>query len=120
MQIFLFNKFFVEVYGMKPVKDFPQAQLLFVKEVGAPKALFLDPHRAHISKEMRSFSHKIGTALRVLEESTQNANRAELYIRLLKDSIHKYLGGRNAPIKLWCYATELQIQIFNLTVKHLF
>ena len=31
MQIFVFNKFFVEVYGMKPVKDFPQAQLLFVQ-----------------------------------------------------------------------------------------
>ena len=44
MQIFVFNKFFVEVYGMKPVKDFPQAQLLFVKEVGAPKTLVVDPH----------------------------------------------------------------------------
>ena len=120
MQLFVSTKGFVKVYDMKPMNEFPQAQLLFVKEVGAPKALFVDPHRAHISKEMRSFSHKIGTALRVLEESTQNANRAELYIRLLKDSIHKYLGDRNAPIKLWCYATELQIQIFNLTAKHLF
>ena len=84
MQIFVSDKGFVKVYGMKSVTEIPAAIRLFAKEVGAPNCFVCDPHANQKSKEVREFCHKIGTTLRLVEERTQHANRAELYIGLLK------------------------------------
>ena len=62
----------------------PLALELFAKEVGVPEYLIADPARAQKSREVVDFCHKIGTTLRLLEESTQWANYAELYFRLIK------------------------------------
>ncbi|KAL7538844.1 hypothetical protein ACHAXR_009411 [Thalassiosira sp. AJA248-18] len=120
MQLFVSDKGFVKVYGMSSVSQFPDALRLFVKEVGAPNAFVVDPHRAQTSKDVRSFCHKIGSTLRVLEESTQHANRAELYIGLLKESIRNDLRQSHSPLRLWCYCAERRASIFNLTAKNLF
>ena len=47
-------------------------------------AIICDAAREQISKEVHDFCYKIGTSIRVLEEENPWANRAELYIGLLK------------------------------------
>jgi len=83
MQLLVSDKGFVKVYGMS---EFPEAQKLFAKKVGAPKEFVVDPHREQTSKAVQSFCHKVGSTLQVLEEFTQHANRAELHVGLIKQS----------------------------------
>ena len=105
---------------MNSTSQIPQALRIFCKEVGAPNAFVCDPHAAQKSKEVRAFCHKIGSTLRVLEERTQHANRAELYIGLIKEGICKDMRESDSPLVLWCYAAERRSNIFNLTAKNLF
>ena len=88
--------------------------------MGVPKAFIVDPHMAQTSNKVKQFFNTIGSTLRILEESTQNANRAELYIGLVKESIRKDLRESHPPLKLWCYCAEQRAQIFTLTAKNLF
>ena len=120
MQLFVSDKGFMKVYGMTSPKQFMDALKLFCKEVGVPKAVVADPHGSQTSKEVRQFCHQVGTTLRALEEGTQHANRAELYIGLLKESVRKDIRDSHSPLRLWCYAAERRAQIFNLTAKKLF
>ena len=120
MQLFISDKGFMKVYGMTSVKDIPAAIKMFAKEVGAPNCFVCDPHKNQKSKEVREFCHRIGTTLRVLEERTQHANRAELYIGLLKESIRKDMRESNSPLRLWCYCAERRASIFTLTAKNLY
>ena len=120
MQIFVSDKGFVKVYGMKSPSEFINALKMFCKEVGVPNAFVVDPHRSQKSDEVRQFCHQIGSTLRILEESTQHANRGELYIGLVKEKVRKDMRATNSPVKLWCYATERQAQIFTLSAKDLF
>ena len=105
---------------MTSESEIAKAVKLFCKEVGAPNAFVCDPHASQKSKEIREFCHKIGSTLRVLEERTQHANRAELYIGLLKESIRKDLRESDAPLRLWCFCAERRADIFTLTAKNLF
>ena len=85
-----------------------------------PNAFILDPSGEQTSNEVRGFCHKIGTTLRILEERTQHADRAELYIGLLKEDVRKELRELHAPMELWCYCAERRAAISNLTSKNLF
>ena len=80
IQIFVSDKGFVFVVPMKSESEFPLALELFAKEVGVPEYLIADPARDQKLREVVDFCHKIGTALCLLEESTQWANHAELCI----------------------------------------
>ena len=120
MQLFVSDKGFVKVYGMKIKGQFTLALKLFTKEVGVPNAFMLDPSGEQTSNEVRAFCHKIGTTLRILEERTQHADRAELYIGLLKEDVRKELRELHAPMELWCYFAERRAAISNLTSKNLF
>ena len=120
MQLFVSDKGYMKVYGMKSAKDFPQALKLFCKEVGVPRALVVDPHKSNKSEKVRSFCHKIGSTLRVLEENTQHVDRAELYIGLLKEAVRKDMRETHSPLRLWCHCAERRAQIFNLTAKNIF
>jgi len=120
MQLFISDKGYMKVYGMTSPKQFKDALKLFCKEVGVPKAVVCDPHRSNISNEVKQFCHHVGTTLRSLEEGTQHANRAELYIGLLKESVRKDIRETHCPLRLWCYCAERRAQIFNMTAKKLF
>ena len=120
MQLFVSDKGFVFVVPMKSESEFPLALKLFAKEIGVPDYLIADPARAQKSKEVVAFCHKIGTTLRILEERTQWANRAELYIGLMKEAIRKDMREENSPLVLWDYCAELRARMFNLTAKNLF
>ena len=60
--------------------------------------LITDPHPSQKSKEVKQFCHKIGTTLRLLEESTQWANKSELYIGLYKEAIQIDTLEANIPL----------------------
>ena len=91
MQIFVSDKGFVKVYPMKTQRDYPQALRLFAKDVGAPEILVCDPHTSQKSPEVKDFLNKIGTTLRFLEQNTQWANRADLYVGLVKEAVRKVM-----------------------------
>ena len=69
---------------------------------------------------MKSFLNKIGTSLRVLEEGTPWANKAELHIGLLNKAVRKDMKEAGSPVPLWDYCLERRARINNLTAKDLF
>ena len=93
---------------------------MFAKEVGVPLYLIIDPHKCQNSKGVRQFCHKIGTTLGVLEESTQHADRAELYIGLFKEAIRKDIREAHSPLIFWDYCAERRSLVHNMTAKNLF
>ena len=120
LQLFVSDKGFVAVYPMESKSDFPDALHLFCKEVGVPISLVVDPSGEQTSRLVRRFCNQVGTTLRILEESTQWANRAELYIGLLKKAIRRDLRESNCPMVLWDYCAQRRALIHNLTPRNLF
>jgi hypothetical protein len=66
----------------------------FANEIGASDAIVADMSGEQISKEVKAFCNEIGSTLRALEEGTPWANKAELYIGLLKGSCQE---GHEGP-----------------------
>ena len=120
MQLFVSDKGFVKVYGMKSQTEFEDALRLFCKEVGAPRAIIVDPHRSQKSAKVKKFLNSVGTTLQVLEESTQHLDRAELYIGLLKHGVGRDMRETHSPMYLWDYACERRASIKTLTAGNLF
>lgn len=120
MQLFVTDKGFVYVIAMKSKKDVPKAMKAFAKEVGAPDAIICDAAREQISQEVRTFCSKIGTALRVLEKDTPWANRAELYIGIIKEAVRRDMKDSDCPLVFWDYCAERRARINNLTARDLF
>ena len=119
-QIFVSDKGFVAVYPMKSKGEFKDALKMFCKEVGVPMTLVCDPSGEQTSKEVKHFCHQVGMTLRVLEESTQWANRAERYVGLFKEAVCNDLRRTNSPLCLWDYCLERRARIHNVTPKKLF
>ena len=84
MELFVMDKGYVFLLPIHSASEFTNALQLFAKEVYVPMYLIADPHPSQKSKEVRQGFHKIGTTLRLLEESTPWPNRSELYIGLFK------------------------------------
>ena len=68
----------------------------------------------------RHFCHLVGTILRFIEESTQWANRTELYVGLFKESVHQDLRRTNSPMSLWDFCAQRRCLIHNVVSKSLF
>jgi hypothetical protein len=82
-----------------------------------PDAIIADAAREQKSLELRKFCSEIGTTLRVLEEGTPWANKAELYIGLIKEAVRKDMKASDCPIVFWDYCVERRARINNLTAK---
>ncbi len=119
-QVFVSDKGFVAVYPMRKASNFEDALKLFCKEVGVPLTLIADPHPSQKSNSVRRFCDQTGMTLRLLEKSTQWANRAELYIGLLKEAVRKDLRLSHAPMVLWDYCIQRRARIHNVTPRNLF
>ena len=120
LQVFVSDKDFVAVYSMELKSDFKDTLHLFCKKVGVPIDIVVDPSGEQTSKHVRKFCNQVGTTLRILEESTQWANRADLYIGLLKKAICKDLLNSDSPMILWDYCAQRRALIHNLTPRDLF
>ena len=119
-QIFVSDKGFVAIYPMKTKGDFLNALHQFCKEIGVPPTLVVDPAGEQTSKEVKKFCHQVGATLKIIEESTQWANRAELYVGLFKKSIRQDLNRSDCPMILWDYCDERRARIHNVTLRDLF
>ena len=120
LQVFVSDKGFLAVYPMERKSDFHDCLQVFCKEVGVPISLVVDPSGEQTSKAVKRFCNQVGTTLRILEEHTQWANRAELYIGLLKEAIRQDLRKSNCPMVLWDYCAQRRALIHNLTPRNLF
>ena len=80
---------------MSSNSEVEQAVKQFAKEVGAPDAIICDASGEQTSKSLKRFLGEIGTTLRVLEEGTPWANKAELYIGLIKEAVRKDMKDSN-------------------------
>ena len=121
-QLFVSDKGFVYVV---PLKQEGQGQVLqaikqFAKAIGAPDALIHDASKSQKSQDVRKYCNDIGTTLRVLEENTSWANKAELYIGIIKEAVRKDMKESNCPLAFWDYCMERRARINNLTAKDLF
>ena len=119
-QLFVTDKGFVYVVPMKSKANVLDAVKQYAKEIGAPDALIFDMSGEQTSQPMRKFCHKIGTSLRVLEEGTPWANKAELYIGLIKEAVRKDMKESDCPLVFWDYCVERRARINNLTAKDIF
>ena len=105
-QVFVSDKDFVALYPMRDTKSYFSLLKVFAKDVGAPEVLVCDSHPTQKKCEVREFLHQIGMTLRVLEANTQWANRAELYVGLLKEATRKDMRATNSPLVLCDYCME--------------
>ena len=120
MQLFVTDKGYVYVVAMKSKGDVPLALKVFAKEIGAPDAIICDAAGEQTSHELKRFCQQMGTTLRVLEEGTPWANRAELYIGLIKEAVRKDMKDSDCPLAFWDYCAERRARINNLTARNLF
>jgi hypothetical protein len=116
-QLFVTDKGFIYVVPMKRKGEVLQAMKQFAKEIGAPEAFVADMSGEQMSKEVKTFCTEIGTTLRALEEGTPWANKAELYIGLIKEAVRKDMKESNSPMVFWDYCLERRARIHNLTAK---
>jgi hypothetical protein len=119
-QVFVSDKGYIAIYPMQSQSEFKNALHWFCKQVGVPTTLVMDGHKAQKNNETRRFCHQVGTIMRVLEEGTPWANRAELYIGLLKEAVRQDLRQSNAPMVLWDYCLERRATIHNAVPRPLF
>ena len=95
-----------------------QAVKQFAKEIGAPEAIICNASKEQTEKlDIKRFLHEIGTTLQVLEEGTLWANKAELYIGLIKEAVRKDMRDSNCPLAFWDYCVERRARINNMTAK---
>ena len=113
-QLFVTDKGFLYVVPMKQKSEVMQAVKQFAKEVGAPNAIVCDMASEQMLAEVKLFCNMIGTTLRVLEEGTPWANKAELYIKLTKEAVRKDMQVANSPLPFWDYCLERHDQIYNM------
>ena len=119
-QLFVTDKGFVHVIPMRSKGDVLAATKEFAKEIGAPDAIISDSAREQKSWPLRKFLNEIGTTLRLLEEGTPWANKAELYIGIIKEAVRKDMRESDCPLPLWDYCAERRARINNLVAKDRF
>ena len=92
----------------------------FAKKIDVSDTIIADSIEEHKRKDLKNFLNKIETFLRLLEKSTPWANKAELYIGLIKKTVRKDIIDTNSPIPLWDYCVERRARINNLTARNFF
>ena len=119
-QLFVTDKGFLYVVPMQSKRQVLDAMKQFAKEIGAPDAFVCDVSGEQTSPAVRKFCNDIGSTLRTLEEGTPWANKAELYIGLLKEAVRKDMKEASSPLAFWDYCVERRARINNLTARSTF
>ena len=97
-QLFVADKGFLHVVPMKQKSEVFMAVKMFAKEIGAPNAIVCDMAKELTSAKLKGFLNDIGTSLCALEEGTPWANKAELYIKLMKEAVQKDMRESHSPL----------------------
>ena len=120
MQLFVSDAGFMYVHPMNVKIEIIDEVKAFVKEIGIPTALILDPEGTQRSKELNKVTKEMCCPLKHLEKATQWGNLVELYIGLLKEAVHKDMKDSDSPLRFWDYCAERRVLINNLALKNLF
>ena len=118
--IMVTDKGFIAAYPLPKRAFVKHAIRRFCKTIGVPACFICDPAGEQTSKEVKAFIRDVGTTLRVLEEGTQWANRAELIIGHLKAGVRRTMKDAGVPLPFWDYCLEWRAMINNLTAKPTF
>ena len=112
-QLFVSDKSYLFAVPMNARREVFSAVKRFAKEVGAPDALICDPIAEHKSNQLKAFLNEICTSLRLLEEGTPWANKAELFIGILKEAVRRDRRSRVllSPFGITVWNAELGSQI---------
>jgi hypothetical protein len=89
----------------------------YLKRLIPPDAFVADMSDEQMSKEAKAFCNDIGSTLRALEEGIPRANKAELYIGLLKEAVREDMNDQDSQMVFWEYCIERRAWIHNLTAK---
>ena len=116
-QVFVSDKGYIYVCPMRKESDYYDALKQFSKKVGAPEILVCDGSKTQKKREVKEYLNKIGTRLRVLEQRTQWANRAELWIGIMKEAVRRDLRMSHSPLVFWDYCLERRALIINATAR---
>jgi hypothetical protein len=120
-QLFVTDKGFTCVIPMKSKAEVLQTVKQFAKEIGAPEVIICDMAGEQTSQALvKTFCQEIGATLRVLEEGTLWANKAELHTGLIKEAVQKDIKESYCPLPFWDHCVERRATINNLTAKDLF
>ena len=110
IQRFVLDMGYVYVSTMNSVIFFSKYLNIFAKEVGVPEAITADSHKCHKPKEVKLVCHNTGTALRILDGSTQWATKAQLYIGVSREAVRKDMLKEDSPPLFWDYCAERREQ----------
>ena len=116
-QLFVTDKGFLHAFPMKRKSEVYMAVKMFAKEVGALNAIVCDMAKEQTSAKLKEFLNDIGTTLCALEEGTPWANKAELYIKLMKEAVRNDMRESHSPLPFWDYCLERRVRIYNLTAR---
>jgi hypothetical protein len=120
VQLFVTDKGYVCLIPMKKEADAHKAYKQFFKRVGVPDAIISDGAKAQVQGETKILCDNVGTTIRQLERNTPWANRAELYVGLIKRAIKKEMKSMDSPLALWDYCAQRCATINNVTAKNIF
>ena len=112
------TKGFIGVYPTKSKGEAKHALRLFCKEIGVPTAFICDQSGEQTSKEVNEYIGNVGSSLRLLEEGTPWANRAELVIGHLKARVRSTMKDVNCSPIFWDYCMEWVARVNNLTAEY--
>ena len=85
-------------------------------EVGVPDALITDGSGEEKSSNLRQFCNEVGSTLRILERMISWANKAELYIGLIKEVVKKDMINSFSVLVFEAYSLKRKVHINNLIV----
>ena len=75
----------------------------YFKDVGVPPMMICDAAREQIKGDSRVLCYEAGCQIYELEKGTPAANRAERYIKMVKDDSKKDMGVSHSPMVFWDY-----------------
>ena len=116
-QLFVTDKGYFYMVLMKRKGEVFQVVKQFAKEVGAPDVIISNMTREQLSQEVKHFCNLIGMPLHTLEEGTPGSNCAELYVKLMKEAVHKDMREANSPLVFCNYCLKHHVRIYNLTAQ---
>ena len=114
------EKGFVYVLPMKSNSEVLQAIKKFSKQIGASDSIIPDAVSERKFQALWKIFFEMGTTLRVLEERNPWANKAKLYIGIMKEVVQKDMNMSNFPLDFLNNCIERRDRINNLTAKDQF
>ena len=118
-QIFVteFGHVFVVPLQSKAGERIKYALKKYFKDVGVPPMIICDAAREQVQGDALLLCNEAGCQIYELAKDTPAANRAERYIKMIKDATKKDLVTSNCPMLFWDYCIERRAKIINAVAR---